>query len=145
MDATSGNSGNGIGETFFINPTIIVGEGGSMSDDQNVDPLEYTEIYQRLKQMEEKLNFVFLTTKTQSIRLKQVNFLQSLDFILVDPNDALIGENVMRFVPMSIFPADKVDGVKVTVAKMERDMEQLELDLPVEHYLKELQPVKVDS
>ena len=95
--------------------------------------------------MEEKLNFVFLTTKTQSIRLKQVNFLQSLDFILVDPNDALIGENVMRFVPMSIFPADKVDGVKVTVAKMERDMEQLELDLPVEHYLKELQPVKVDS
>ena len=116
-----------------------------MSEENNVDPLEYTEIYQRLKQMEEKLNFVFLTTKNQNVRLKQVNFLQSLDFILVDPNDALIGPGVMRFVPMAIFPADKVGAVKVALSKMERDMEQLEIDDPVEKYLKEFQSVLADS
>ena len=116
-----------------------------MSDERNIDPLEYTEMYQRIKQMEEKLNFVFLTTKNQSTRLKQVNFLQSLDFILVDPNDELIGQSVMRFVPMSIFPADKVDKVKVAIAKMERDMEWLEVDEPVEQYLEEFQSVLVGS
>jgi len=116
-----------------------------MSDERKTDALKYTELYQQLKQMEDGLNFVFLTTKRIGTRLKQVNFLQSLDFILVDPNDKLMGQDAMRFVPMDIFPNDKVDNVKISLVKIERDMDELEIDDPVESYLQEFKTVLAGS
>jgi hypothetical protein len=99
--------------------------------------LKYTELYQQLKQLEEKLNFIFISTQDQKLRLQQVDLLQRLSFLLVDPNDMYGQQPAMRFLPMDDFPEEKIMAVRCTLVRMEADAKDLRC-FSIESYIEDL-------